>query len=193
MKDVFEKYLSDLRAAYREEGTEHSGRTALENLLNAFAAEQAPPANVQHEPKHVAEKGAPDFKVSRQGMILGYVENKAIGENLDKVLKSDQIKRYRTLSDNILLTACPASAPMGLIEAFGAPRGAARPARTRAITVSVFRRAIPLALRGRRAKPGRISRRGNEHACLVATAQQSPRSPLVGEHASAGRSSSAKR
>ena len=59
---------------------------------------------VQHEPKHVAEKGAPDFKVSRRGMILGYVENKAIGENLDKVLKSDQIKRYRTLSDNILLT-----------------------------------------------------------------------------------------
>ncbi|MGH6936408.1 MAG: N-6 DNA methylase, partial [Methylocella sp.] len=37
-------------------------------------------------------------------MILGYVENKTIGENLDQVLKSDQIARYKQLSNNILLT-----------------------------------------------------------------------------------------
>ncbi len=37
-------------------------------------------------------------------MILGYVENKTIGENLDKVLKSDQIARYKSLSQNIILT-----------------------------------------------------------------------------------------
>ena len=37
-------------------------------------------------------------------MILGYVENKHIGENLDSVLKSDQITRYKTLSHNIILT-----------------------------------------------------------------------------------------
>ena len=49
-------------------------------------------------------KGAPDFKITKSGLILGYVENKAIGENLDKVLKSDQIKRYRTLSQNIIVT-----------------------------------------------------------------------------------------
>ena len=29
---------------------------------------------------------------------------KAIGTNLDKELKSDQFKKYRTLSDNILVT-----------------------------------------------------------------------------------------
>ena len=45
--------------------------------------------DVQHEPKRVADKGAPDFKITKSGLILGYVENKAIGENLDKVLKSD--------------------------------------------------------------------------------------------------------
>jgi hypothetical protein len=104
VKDAFENYLRDLRAAYAEEGTEQSGRPALKALLDAFAARENPPASVQHEPTQVAKKGAPDFKVSHQGMILGYVENKGIGENLDKVLKSDQIKRYRTLSDNILLT-----------------------------------------------------------------------------------------
>src|SRR5690242_899006 len=37
-------------------------------------------------------------------MILGYVENKAIGENLSKVLKSDQIAKYKTLSQNLILT-----------------------------------------------------------------------------------------
>ena len=104
MIDVFDAYLRALRAAYSEEGTEQSGRPALKALLDAFAAKEIPPASVQHEPTQVAKKGAPDFKVSRQGMILGYVENKGIGENLDKVLKSDQIKRYRTLSENILLT-----------------------------------------------------------------------------------------
>ena len=87
------------------EHTEHTGRTALENLLNSVAADQAHGSiTVQQEPKRVAEKGAPDFKVSRQGMIVGYVETKAVSENLDHVLKSDQLKRYRSLSDNILLT-----------------------------------------------------------------------------------------
>ena len=37
-------------------------------------------------------------------MILGYVEDKTIGANLDEVLKSDQIARYKQLSNNILLT-----------------------------------------------------------------------------------------
>jgi len=104
LKDVFEKYVLELKRAYAEGGTEQSGRPALKTLLDVFAAKERPPAGVQHEPKQVPNKGAPDFKVTRQGMILGYVENKGIGENLDKVLKSDQITRYRSLSDNILLT-----------------------------------------------------------------------------------------
>ncbi len=104
MREIFERYVLGLREAYEDGGTEHSGRSALQALLAAFGEREKPPARVQHEPKHVAEKGAPDFKVTRQGMILGYVENKGIGENLDKVLKSDQIKRYKSLSGNILLT-----------------------------------------------------------------------------------------
>lgn len=59
---------------------------------------------VQHEPKRVADKGAPDFKVSKGGLILGYVGNKKIGEPLDKVLKSEQIAKYKTLSRNIVVT-----------------------------------------------------------------------------------------
>ena len=101
----FDSYLKSLFETPLSEHTEHTGRTALENLLKSVAADQAHGnIMVQQEPKRVAEKGAPDFKVSRQGMIVGYVETKAVGKNLDHVLKSDQLKRYRSLSDNILLT-----------------------------------------------------------------------------------------
>jgi predicted helicase len=72
--------------------------------LQAVADDGSAGIAVQHEPKRVADKGAPDFKITKRGLILGYVENKAIGENLDKVLKSDQIKRYKSLSQNIILT-----------------------------------------------------------------------------------------
>ena len=105
MASPFDAYLRKLRETPLGEHTEHTGRSALEGLLNEFAAEAgAKGTAVQHEPKRVADKGAPDFKIKRQGMILGYVEVKEFGTNLDKVLKSDQIKRYKSLSQNIILT-----------------------------------------------------------------------------------------
>ncbi|WP_292533751.1 type ISP restriction/modification enzyme [Methylocystis sp.] len=104
MIDRFETYLLKLRETPLAEHTEHTGRAALETLLGQFAKDAHKGLRVQHEPKRERDKGAPDFKISRHGMILGYVEVKEIGTNLDKILKSDQIKRYRELSDNIILT-----------------------------------------------------------------------------------------
>ncbi len=100
-KEAFERYLLALRKTSLDDKTEHTDRGALQDLLQAFAPKGV---NVQHEPKRIADKGAPDFKVTSSGLILGYVENKGIGENLTKVLKSDQIKKYQSLSDNIILT-----------------------------------------------------------------------------------------
>jgi hypothetical protein len=101
---IFETYLAALRRKPVAEKTEHTDRGALEALLAAFAAEADGKPEVQHEPRRVASKGAPDFKEVRKGLIQGYVENKAIGEDLKKVVKSGQIERYRTLSQNLLLT-----------------------------------------------------------------------------------------
>lgn len=39
MDNRFDTYLKTLAAVYREGGTEHTGRTPLENLLNVFAGE----------------------------------------------------------------------------------------------------------------------------------------------------------
>lgn len=99
----FDPYLLKLRETPVDEHTEHTGRSALETLLNEFAA-ASKHIKVQHEPQRLAGFGAPDFKIKSKGMILGYVEVKAIGTNLDKELKSDQFKKYRVLSDNILVT-----------------------------------------------------------------------------------------
>jgi SAM-dependent methyltransferase len=104
MAPNFDVYVRKLRETPVAEQTEHTSRSALEELLRSFAPVGPTAASVQHEPKREADKGAPDFKIKRRGMILGYVEVKEIGANLDKVLKSDQIRRYRELSDNILLT-----------------------------------------------------------------------------------------
>ena len=104
MKELFERYLLELREAYSYAGTEHTGRTALENFLKAVAAQIAPNTHVQHEPKQQENKGAPDFKVTQSGMILGYIENKPIDTDLNRTLKTRQIQNYLELTDNLLIT-----------------------------------------------------------------------------------------
>jgi hypothetical protein len=103
MIQVFDTYLQKLRQFAQTEQSEHTSRSALEEVLNVFAA-KGKAIKVQHEPRKVEGKGAPDYRVSQNAMILGYVEVKKIGANLAQVLKSDQIKKYLTLSENIILT-----------------------------------------------------------------------------------------
>ncbi|RXF75474.1 type ISP restriction/modification enzyme [Hansschlegelia zhihuaiae] len=102
----FEAYFRALARTYREEdGTEHTDRAALEVLLKAAADDAKPGARITHEPRRdKAGAGSPDFKVTRASRIAGYVEVKQIDENLSKILKSEQIKKYRTLTDNLVLT-----------------------------------------------------------------------------------------
>lgn len=105
MNQIFETYLLSLSKTYRGgEGTEHSGRGALETLLKAVALSGDPKLHVQHEMGKEGDKGAPDFRIMTSGQIVGYVENKKIGEKLSAILKTEQIKKYRALSNNLILT-----------------------------------------------------------------------------------------
>ena len=72
--------------------------------MRAFAELAEAKPKVQHERKRIPEKGDPDFTIVQAGMIVGYVETKKVGENLDKILKSDQIAKYKTLRRPIVLT-----------------------------------------------------------------------------------------
>lgn len=102
---AFGDYIHALRQTPLDQHTEHTGRAALQQLLerarDAFAKKGTV---VQHEPRRHEDKGAPDFKISRAGAILGYVENKAVDTPLTAVLKSNQIRKYQELSSNLLVT-----------------------------------------------------------------------------------------
>lgn len=97
----FEKYFKSLQSQKIGDITEHSHRPALKVLVESFVGNKV---KVLHEPKREGKFGSPDFKITYTESIIGYIENKKIEENLDKVLKSDQIKKYQALSDNILIT-----------------------------------------------------------------------------------------
>lgn len=97
----FDKYFKSLQSHKTSEITEHSHRTHLEHLMQEIAGSKV---KILHEPKREGKFGSPDFKITQVESIIGYVENKKIEENLDKILKSEQIKKYQALSDNILLT-----------------------------------------------------------------------------------------
>jgi len=100
----FIKYFDTIKSYDLSKITEHSLRPALNELLISIANELNPKIKVIHEHKREGKFGAPDFKIFENENIIGYVENKRIDEQLDKILKSDQIKKYIELSNNLLLT-----------------------------------------------------------------------------------------
>ncbi|HWA24022.1 MAG TPA: type ISP restriction/modification enzyme [Caulobacterales bacterium] len=100
----FQTYLTALRKHPLGVKTEHTDRGALETLLQAVADEHSAATKVQHEPKRAQDKGAPDYKITRTGVMVGYVEAKQIGANLESVLKTDQIKHYLDLNPNLIVT-----------------------------------------------------------------------------------------
>ncbi len=78
-------------------------RFSLENLLNRLKDHFNKEFKIEHEPKR--EQGSqPDFRVSFQGLNIGYIENKRAGVNLSQLLKSDQILKYLELNPNLMLT-----------------------------------------------------------------------------------------
>lgn len=104
MRDLFDAYFKALKRTPVDEKTEHTDRGALETLLQAFATKQNKHNQIVHEPGRQGDKGAPDYKVRQSGQIVGYVENKKIDDDLNRVAKGEQIARYTKLSNNILLT-----------------------------------------------------------------------------------------
>lgn len=103
--DPLKPYFTAVRHLDTTESTEHTLRGALETLLNAIVTGANRDVAVIHEPKRDKTKlGAPDFKIKLNEAILGYLETKPIGDNLDAVLQSDQIAKYKRLSGNLILT-----------------------------------------------------------------------------------------
>ncbi len=108
MQKHLSNYLASLNLSDCLNQTEHTGRAFLQNLLQQTLQHFGlVNLTITHEGKRNKDGfGAPDFTISnhKTGTIIGYIENKKIDENLNKILKSEQIQKYQKLSQNIILT-----------------------------------------------------------------------------------------
>jgi len=100
MTTPFETYITKVETDLRGgKATEHTYRGTLETFMEALERG----IEASNDPKHI-ECGAPDFIVEKRKVPLGYVETKDVGEPLDKIEKSDQLKRYLKALNNLILT-----------------------------------------------------------------------------------------
>ena len=103
--DAFQSYFTQIKDYDARDATEHTLRPALHNLLITLAKHKNSEIKVIPEPKRdESGKGAPDVKFKIGESILGYLENKKTEVKLDHILKSDQIAKYKKLSNNLILT-----------------------------------------------------------------------------------------
>ncbi|GAA7044102.1 DNA methyltransferase [Helicobacter pylori] len=99
---MLKEYLESIKDLTPEKN-ELTHRLSLHNLLDKLKNHFNKEFKIEHEPKK--EQGSqPDFRVSFQGLNIGYIENKRVGENLSQLLKEDQIRKYLELNPNLMLT-----------------------------------------------------------------------------------------
>jgi len=95
-----DKYLEEIKKKYNSgNATEHTYRGILEEVIKVYV----PEVEIINEPKR-QKCGAPDYTIKRKEVQIAHIEAKDIGENLDKVEKSEQLQRYRESLENLILT-----------------------------------------------------------------------------------------
>lgn len=103
---MLKEYLESIKDL-TPESNELTHRRPLENLLISLKDHFNKEFKIEHEPKKDKQGGQPDFRVSYQGLNIGYIENKKVGTDLRKIVeskKSDQILKYLELNPNLMLT-----------------------------------------------------------------------------------------
>ncbi len=100
---MLKEYLESIKDLTPEKN-ELTHRLFLHNLLDKLKNHFNKEFKIEHEPKKDKQGGQPDFRVSYQGLNIGYIENKRVGTNLSQLLKSDQILKYLELNPNLMLT-----------------------------------------------------------------------------------------
>ncbi|WP_164857684.1 type ISP restriction/modification enzyme [Helicobacter pylori] len=99
---MLKEYLESIKDLTPEKN-ELTHRPSLYNLLDKLKNHFNKEFKIEHEPKR--EQGSqPDFRVSFQGLNIGYIENKRAGTDLNQLLKNVQILKYLELNPNLMLT-----------------------------------------------------------------------------------------
>lgn len=107
---ILQPYLTDIQNINPQD-KEHTYRTYLQNFLESLREnltthdKTLQSLHIKHEPNNDKEgRGAPDFLIQNQGLMIGYIENKRVNADLDSITQSPQIEKYLRLSDNLMLT-----------------------------------------------------------------------------------------
>jgi hypothetical protein len=101
LADAFREYFTEVRKRYLQaDYTEGTFRTPIENFLKKLNPEY----DFNQEPDRATKLGAPDFKVFKNGVKIGYVETKELEDDLDRELRGTQIAKYKESINNIILT-----------------------------------------------------------------------------------------
>ncbi|GAA7197834.1 DNA methyltransferase [Helicobacter pylori] len=100
---MLKEYLEGIKDLTPEKN-ELTHRPFLHNLLNRLKDHFNKEFKIEHEPNRDKQGGQPDFRVSIQGLSIGYIENKRVGTDLSQLLKNDQILKYLELNPNLMLT-----------------------------------------------------------------------------------------
>ncbi|NHB02387.1 type ISP restriction/modification enzyme [Helicobacter pylori] len=100
---MLKEYLEGIKDL-TPESNELTHRPSLYNLLKNLKNDFKKEFKIEHEPKKDKQGGQPDFRISYQGLNIGYIENKRVGTNLTQLLKSDQVLKYLELNPNLMLT-----------------------------------------------------------------------------------------
>jgi hypothetical protein len=103
---MINQYLSEIiKTTQRGDAREESYYSTLANLIETFAHSIGKQQiQITTLPKKT-DAGNPDFRIwDGTQNIVGYIEAKKPGENLDYIENSDQLKRYRKTFPNVILT-----------------------------------------------------------------------------------------
>ncbi|WP_390474106.1 type ISP restriction/modification enzyme, partial [Helicobacter pylori] len=100
---MLKEYLESIKDI-TDKKNELTHRPSLYNLLKGLKDRFNKEYKIEHEPNRDKQGGQPDFRVSLQGLSIGYIENKRVGTNLRQLLKDDQILKYLELNPNLMLT-----------------------------------------------------------------------------------------
>lgn len=100
---MLKEYLESIKDL-TPESNELTHRPSLYNLLKNLKNDFKKELKIEHEPNRDKQGGQPDFRVSYQGLNIGYIENKRVGTDLNQLLESDQILKYLELNPNLMLT-----------------------------------------------------------------------------------------
>lgn len=100
---MLKEYLESIKDL-TPESNELAHRRSLHNLLDSLKDNFNKEFKIEHESNGDKQWGRPDFRISYQGLNISYIENKRVGTNLSRLLKSDQILKYLELNPNLMLT-----------------------------------------------------------------------------------------